>query len=306
MRAHNLFAELVQQLEAATVFFGHGAGSAEEEALLLLSHVMKRDPESLNQDPQRVLEAGQVQRARALLQERIQRRVPMSYVTGTAWFAGLEFIADERALVPRSPFAELIGQGFQPWLGAIQPARLLDLCTGGGCIAIAMAKAFPAACVDAVDLSPEALSLAEANRRKHQLEDRLTLIQSDLFTAVTGTYDLIASNPPYVSDTEYRQLPDEYFHEPDMGLVSEGQGLRIPLTILAQAADYLTEQGLLFLEVGHSEQALEAALPGVPLTWVLFERGGSGVCVFSRAELLNYRQEFERALSALTENRHES
>jgi len=135
MRAHHLFAELVQQLEAATVFFGHGAASAEEEALLLLSHVMKRDPESLNQDPQRVLEAGQVQRARALLRERIQRRVPMSYVTGTAWFAGLEFIADERALVPRSPFAELIGQGFQPWLGAIQPAGLLDLCTGGGCIA---------------------------------------------------------------------------------------------------------------------------------------------------------------------------
>ncbi len=294
MQAETLFAQIVSELKNSAVFFGHGVASAEEEALLLLSHVLTRNPDWINRNPQTPVDAEQAQRIRALLQRRLDQRVPMSYVTGTAWFAGLEFVADERALVPRSPFAELIGKGFQPWLGNDRPERVLDLCTGGGCIAIAMAKAFPAARVDAVDLSPEALSLAEINRDKHDLSDRLMLIQSDLFDAVTGRYDLIVSNPPYVSKDEYQQLPAEYRHEPGLGLVSDGQGLQIPLTILAQAADYLSEGGLLFLEVGHSDQALEAALPAVPLTWVLFEHGGSGVCVFSREELLNYRHEFNR------------
>ena len=299
MHAQTLFNEIVQQLQTGDVFFGHGAASAEEEALLLLSHVLTREPDWINRNPQAPVDTEQAQRVRALLQQRLDHRLPMSYVTGSAWFAGLEFVADERALVPRSPFAELIGKGFQPWLGDARPERVLDLCTGGGCIAIAMAKAFPAARVDAVDLSPEALSLAEINRNKHRLADRLTLIQSDLFNAVTGRYDLIVSNPPYVSEAEYQQLPAEYRHEPGLGLVSDGHGLRIPLTILAQAADYLSDGGLLFLEVGHSDQALEAALPAVPFTWLLFEHGGSGVCVFSREELLNYRHEFNRALRFL-------
>ncbi len=303
MHAQTLFNEIVQQLQAADVFFGHGAASAEEEALLLLSHVLTRDPDWINRNPQAPVDTEQAQRVRALLQQRLDQRLPMSYVTGSAWFAGLEFVADKRALVPRSPFAELIGKGFQPWLGDVRPERVLDLCTGGGCIAIAMAKAFPAARVNAVDLSPEALSLAKINRNKHRLADRLRLIQSDLFNAVTGCYDMIVSNPPYVSEAEYQQLPAEYRHEPGLGLVSEGQGLRIPLTILAQAADYLSDGGLLFLEVGHSDQALEAALPAVPFTWLLFEHGGSGVCVFSREELLNYRHEFNRAI---TEPQYES
>jgi ribosomal protein L3 glutamine methyltransferase len=299
MNAEAFFNEAVAALNGAQVFFGHGAATAEEEALWLLAHVLQQSPEAINKQPRQVLNAQQLNQARALLHERIEQRVPMSYLTGRAWFAGLEFMADERALVPRSPFAELIQNRFQPWLGSSQPQRMLDLCTGGGCIAIAMAKTFPAAQVDAVDLSAEALALAAENRQKHGMLSRLGLIQSDLFKQLTGRYDLIASNPPYVSQDEYRQLPAEYRHEPDMGLVSDGEGLRIPLTILQQAADYLNPHGLLFLEVGHSDEALQAALPTVPITWLFFERGGTGVCVFSREELLNYRQQIEQALHAV-------
>ncbi len=304
--SHDLFEEIVHELQAAEVFFGHGAASAEEETLWLLAHVLKKDPQWVNAHPQVMLTTAQEARLKTLLHQRITRRLPMGYITGTAYFAGHELIADRRALIPRSPFAELIEKRFQPWLGKEQPQRMLDMCTGGGCIAIAMASVFPQAQVDAVDVSADALSLAAENRHKHKLDSRLHLIQSDLFQAVNGRYDVIASNPPYVSVAEYRQLPDEYRHEPPLGLVSEGDGLCLPLEILVQAAGYMTDDGLLFLEVGHSDEALQAALPNVPITWLLFEQSGSGICVFSREELLNYQAEFSRALKALTDTPHES
>ncbi len=302
MRLKALFDEIVLALRQSGVFFGHGAGCAEEEALWLLAHVCNQAPEALNEQSRRHMTPAQTEQARTLLRQRIERRIPMAYVTGQAYFAGLALLSDERALVPRSPFAELVRNRFHPWLGRKEPERMLDLCTGGGCIAIAMATYFPGVHIDAVDLCRDALSLAAENRRRHNLDEQVRLIHSDLFQHVFESYDVIVSNPPYVGESEYRHLPAEYHQEPGMGLVSPGDGLLIPLRIMQQAADYLRPEGLLFLEVGHSGEMLQEALPDVPLTWLLFEHGGTGVCVLSRKELLNYRPSVERALKRLDED----
>jgi ribosomal protein L3 glutamine methyltransferase len=230
--------------------------------------------------------AAQSARVDALLERRITGRVPLPYLTHEAWFAGLRFYVDERVLIPRSPFAELLEQQFAPWIDARRVEHILDLGTGSGCIALAAAKAFPRAHVDAVDIDAGALEVAAINRRRLRLTRRVRLIESDHFTALSGeSYDIIASNPPYVGTREMRGLPREYRHEPRLALESGREGLDSAGIILREAARHLRPRGLLVVEVGNTERALRRAYPHLPFTWLDFERGGGGVFLLTREQL---------------------
>ncbi len=222
----------------------------------------------------------------ALLDERIASRRPLAYLLGEAWFCGLMFRVGPGALVPRSPIAELILNRFQPWLGTREPSLALDLCTGSGCIAVAMAHALPGLQVDASDISAAALDIAAQNVRMHGLESRVKLHEADLFAGLAEQrYDLIVTNPPYVPRAALNSLPDEYRAEPELGLVSGDDGLDLPLRILLEASAWLSADGLLFCEVGESDERLQATLETVPLTWIEFEHGGGGVFTIDRRQL---------------------
>src|SRR3546814_498144 len=224
----------------------------------------------------------------ALFLRRIEERIPASYLTGETWFAGLSFISDPRALVPRSPIAELIEAGFEPWLGGREVRRALDLCTGSGCIAIAMAHYNPDWQVDAVDLSDDALALAAENKARLQAGN-VKLLKSDLFAGLSGRhYELIVTNPPYVTNDETDALPKEYSHEPDMGLRAGDDGLDLVLKILHDAPLHLSEDGLLVCEVGESERALVKLLPDVEFAWIEFKVGQMGIFAIECAELIQH------------------
>jgi ribosomal protein L3 glutamine methyltransferase len=229
----------------------------------------------------------------ALFKRRIEERAPIAYITHEAWFAGLKFFVDERVLVPRSPIAELIDSAFEPWIDSDQVIRVLDLCTGSACIAIACAFAFPEAVIDAVDISEHALEVAEINVRNYHLGDQLNLIKSDVFDQLEPqTYDLIVSNPPYVDAFDMDNLPSEYRHEPELGLAAGVDGLDIVARILRQAADYLSPEGILVVEVGNSQQALTEKYPNAPFTWMDFARGGEGVFILDGHTLREFSSEF--------------
>jgi ribosomal protein L3 glutamine methyltransferase len=271
---------------AADLFYGHGTSGAADEAAVLLAHVLHLDlplaPEFLDA----ALTADERAAVLAVLRRRVVERLPAPYLTGEAWFAGLRFAVDPRVLIPRSPIAELIENGFSPWLDEVPPGRILDIGTGSGCIAVACALAFPDAVVDAVDISADALEVAAVNVARYGLQERVRPVRSDLYAALAGQrYDLIVSNPPYVPEAEYAGLPAEYRHEPGSALVSDDQGLEHPLRILYGALDHLTDDGLLVLEVGASWPALATRLPQVPFTWVELERGGEGVALIERRTL---------------------
>jgi len=233
---------------------------------------------------------------KALLAERIHRRVeeriPVAYLINEAWFAGMPFYVNERVLVPRSPLAELRDNRVSPWLDGSEPARVLDLCCGSGCIGIASLQQFQEAQLDLADLSEDALDVAQINVERYGLYDQVAVIKSDLFSNLQGQYDLILSNPPYVDAEDLADMPQEYHHEPAMGLGSGDDGLDITRRILAEAPDYLSDNGVIVVEVGNSWINLEAAFPQVPFTWVSFENGGDGVFVFTKAELERYRDQF--------------
>jgi ribosomal protein L3 glutamine methyltransferase len=281
-----LISSVQRRLTRARVFFGHGTDNARDEAAALVHHALRlphdAPPAALRKRPT----DAQRERVERLLAQRIERRVPLAYLTHEAWFAGLRFYVDERVLVPRSPFAELIEHRFSPWIDARRVRRVLDLGTGSGCIALAAAKAFPRARVDAVDIDREALAVAAINRRRLRLTRRVRLIESDHFAALSGeSYDIIASNPPYVGAREMRGLPREYRHEPRHALASGRQGLDSVEVILGSAARHLRPRGLLVVEVGNTERALRRAHPRMPFTWLDFERGGGGVFLLTREQL---------------------
>lgn len=281
-------------MTAAQLFYGHGNPNAVEDARALLGYVLRLTPDELIDARHCRLTTDEKQQYLALLEQRIEQRIPVAYITQQAWFAGLPFYVDERVLVPRSPFAELIEQGFQPWLQQ-SPQRVLDLCTGSGCIAIACAYAFPEAQIDAVDLSSDALLVAEQNIAEHGLEHQVVPIESDLFEQIPQQkYDLIVSNPPYVDAEDMSDLPAEFHHEPELGLAAGDDGLVLVDKMLMQAADHLTEEGLLFCEVGNSMPALQEKYPLTPFLWVEFERGGDGVFVLSGQQLAEHREHYGR------------
>ena len=275
----------VTEFNRAGLFYGHGTDNAWDEAVQLILP-------SLNLNLQSnitILQSRLTKRERQMLVElvvtRIEQRIPVPYLTNSAWFAGLEFYVDERTLVPRSPIAELIEAKFKPWVETA-PKRILDLCTGSGCIAIACAYEFPDAEVDAVDLSEDALEVADINIQNHGLSEQVFPIQSDLFSGVENEkYDLIVSNPPYVDAEDMEHLPEEYKHEPELGLACGHDGLDLVREMLRQAAGMLNDNGVLFVEVGNSQVHLEAAYPDIPFQWIEFSIGGHGVFALTKAQL---------------------
>lgn len=269
----------------AELFFGHGTTNAFEEAEFLVLDALHLDPPLDEVWLDSRLTPDEKEQTLAHFERRIRERVPSAYITGRMWFAGMMFWVDERVLVPRSPIAELIEKRFAPWL-TYEPQRILDLCAGSGCIGIACARAFPDAEVQLSDISYEALEVADQNVHFHNLSERVFPIQSDLFEKLQGQkFDLIVSNPPYVDEQDLADMPDEYHAEPEIGLASGKDGLNFTRRLLVQAADYLTDQGLLIVEVGNSWVALQAAYPDLKLEWVKFERGGDGVFVISAQDL---------------------
>lgn len=285
MKVGEYINEVASRFEQAGLFYGHGTDNADDEALYLVFSYLGLDYAGDESQFERSLSEQELSELRQLADRRIDERVPVAYLVGEAWFAGLPFHSDARALVPRSPLAELILNHYSPLLSE-PPARVLDLCTGGGCIGIASAVVFPDAEVDLADISVDALALAEQNIRRHQLQSRVKTVASDLFDGVNGRYDLIVSNPPYVSAEEVMGLPAEYAHEPSLGLLSDEEGLLIPLQIMRQAPDFLTEQGVLVLEVGYSWEALMSRYPDLPVIWLEFEQGGEGVMAITRESLI--------------------
>jgi len=273
------------RLDEARVVFGHGTDNAVDEALALVQSaagLRPGAPESLFASR---LTTWERRAAVDLIVRRIRERIPTPYLTGRAWFAGLEFACDARALVPRSPIAEWIERGFEPWLDPDAVERALEIGTGGGAIAIACALAFPNATVDAVDVSSAALDLARENCAAHDVDDRVRLLESDVYAGVSDRYDLIVSNPPYVDARVMATLDAEYRHEPRIGLEAGADGLDCVHRILAGASAHLRPGGVLVCEVGASRHALEGAYPSVPFTWLDLERGGEGVFLLEAARL---------------------
>lgn len=279
-------------LHEAEVFFGHGTDNADTETQVLLAHVLHLDLVQLERFRNARLTTKEQEYFVQLLQQRIELRKPAAYLIGEAWFAGLPFKVDERVLIPRSPIAELIENEFQPWLPQ-PPRHILDLCTGSACIAIACAYTFPDAEVDALDISTDALAVAEENIAAHQLEHRVFPMVSDLYSAVPEQrYDLIVTNPPYVDAEDMADLPPEFHHEPELGLAAGENGLDLVRTILREAPQHLTEHGILICEVGNSMVHMMELYPEVPFTWLSFERGGDGVFLLTRQELLEHHASF--------------
>lgn len=272
----------------AGLFFGHGTDNAWDEAMMLVLGLINQPWDRCDAIIDTRLTVAEKELLIAAIQDRIEKRIPAAYLVGEAPFAGLTFRVTEDVLVPRSPIAELIANEFQPWL-EVYPQHILDLCTGSGCIGIACAFAFPEAEVDLSDLSTKALDVARSNIERFALADRVQAIHSDVFANIPPKkYQLIVSNPPYVDAEDLASMPAEYRAEPAMGLGSGDDGLDITRQILSHAAKYLSDDGLLVVEVGNSWPALEAAYPDVPFMWPEFENGGHGVFVLTSAQINEY------------------
>jgi ribosomal protein L3 glutamine methyltransferase len=280
--------------ESQGIYFGHGTTNAWDEAVYLLSFVLQLPPNADRSVLDQELTKDQQVSIQALFKRRISERIPAPYLTGQAWFCGLPFIVDERVLIPRSPIAELIMNGFEPWCES-EPRQVLDLCTGGGCIGIACAYAFAEAQVVLSDISSEALAVAAMNIAGHDLDDRITTVESDLFAGLENerVFDLIVSNPPYVDAQDLASMPEEYQHEPEIALASGNDGLDFTRRLLQQACERLTDNGVLVVEVGNSSVALERAFPNVPFVWLEFAEGDSGVFLLTRQQLLEHRESFQ-------------
>ena len=286
----------------AGLFYGHGSDNALDEAVHLVFQTLNLPwdlPESYMDSR---LTNDERTKISGLIRQRIEGRKPLAYLVNQAWFCDLPFYVDERVLVPRSPVSELIRNEFQPWLGAVEVNRVMDLCAGSGCIGIAAAHAYPEAQVDLLDISDDALEVAHINIDRHELWGRVQALKSDLFSALDDLpekpkYQLILSNPPYVDDEDMSDMPEEFHHEPELGLAAGDDGLDFARIILATAADYLDDEGLLVLEVGNSWRALQDAYPEVPFIWPEFEAGGHGILTLTAQESRQFQSLFKSRLS---------
>jgi ribosomal protein L3 glutamine methyltransferase len=282
----DLIEQGARRLKRARVFFGHGTDNAWDDAVALVWHALGLSYDVTDEVYQRRVSQKDQARVEALIERRIKERIPAVYLTGETWFAGLPFKVDSRVLIPRSPIAELIEQRFEPWVDSSAVKDIVDIGTGSGCIAIACAKAFPKAHVDAADISNAALAVAKINVSRHRLTRRVRLVRSDHFRALTGkTYDIIVSNPPYVGAREMKSLPPEYRHEPAMALAAGRDGLDSVRALLTEAGRYLRPRGILVVEVGNTEVAVRKAFRSLPFTWLAFERGGGGVFLLTAEQL---------------------
>jgi ribosomal protein L3 glutamine methyltransferase len=295
--AEDWLAFCAAEMDKAGLFFGHGTDNAEDEAAWMVLHVLGAPLDGSFADWDACLNASQAEALRKLLARRISERSPLAYLTGEARFCGLLFSVGPGTLVPRSPLAELIPERFSPWVDLSGGGRVLDMCTGGGCIAVAMAVHMGECEIDAVDISSQALKFAAENARRHGVADRVRLLQSDLFTSLEGgKYDLIVSNPPYVSAKSYAQLPAEYRAEPSGALVCGEDGLDIVLKILDASPTYMNPLGILVVEVGESAATLTELLPRLPFLWLDFSRGGEGIFLLEYEQLIACRADVRRVV----------
>ncbi|MBU1264230.1 MAG: 50S ribosomal protein L3 N(5)-glutamine methyltransferase [Gammaproteobacteria bacterium] len=277
----------VSRFNEAKLFFGHGSDNAFDEAAYLVLHTLHLPLERLEPFLDASLTHGESEEVQAVIERRVRERIPAAYLTNEAWLGEHRFYVDERVIVPRSFIAELLHEQLAPWIEAPdEVTRALDLCTGSGCLAILAALAFPHAKIDAADLSADALAVAAKNVADYGLADRVELIESDLFAALAGrSYDVILSNPPYVNAESVAALPPEYQAEPALALGSGEDGLDATRQILAAARAHLNPGGLLVVEIGHNRDALEAAYPNLPFTWLDTEGGDQFVFMLRREDL---------------------
>jgi len=286
----------VQRFAKARLYFGHGTDNARDEAVWLVIATLQIPYDELDAHAERHLNPTEQKAIRELVAARVSTRKPLAYLLHEAWFAGLKFYVDERVIVPRSLIGDFIHERFQPWIDPTRVHRILDLCTGSGCIAIAAALAFPQAQVDGADLSADALEVARINVGRHGLGARVQLVHSDLFQGLAGRrYDLILTNPPYVEAADMAALPDEYRHEPALALASGKHGLDAILQILAHARAHLEPGGALIAEVGNSHVALAERFPEVPFVWLAGVSGDESVFLLSAGDLGRHAGRFASA-----------
>jgi ribosomal protein L3 glutamine methyltransferase len=285
MRIDELIADIARRFAGADLCYGHGTDNPDDEAAWLVFSSLGIDHADASRAYGNQVSEAELDRVNRLARRRLDERKPLAYLLNEGWFAGMPFFVDERVLVPRSPIAELIADRFAPW-ATVRVSRALDIGTGCGCIAVALAIAFPEAAVDAVDISRDALDVAAINVARYDLEQRITLLRSDLLASVPeARYELIVSNPPYVDRHDMAAMPAEFGHEPELGLASGPDGLDAVSGILANASRFLADDGILVCEVGNSQPALESRYPDVPFVWLEFEHGGQGVFLLDKAGL---------------------